>query len=95
VATNGRTSDVELILLAHKKTSSDSHETLGVTAGYFGTNSRRFELKKDRARWRWLVITVQFRNGHGFNGPSAYNTNSCVARTNMFCDLRGRMGVGI
>jgi len=63
-------------------------------AGYFGT--RRLELKKDHARWRCLVVTVQFGNGHGINGPSTYNANSCVARANMFCDLRGRnMCVGM
>lgn len=81
--------------MAHNK-SSDSHETLGAMARYFGTNSRRLELKKDRARWRRLVVTVQYGNGHGINGPSTYNANSCVDRVNMFSDLRGRnMGVRI
>jgi hypothetical protein len=37
VATNVRTSDVARILLAHNKASADSHETLTVMAGYFGT----------------------------------------------------------
>jgi hypothetical protein len=91
-----RTTDVALILLLHKKASSDCYETLGAMVRYFGTNSRRLELKKDRARWRWLVVKVQFGNGHGIYGSSTYNTNSCVARANMFCGLRGRnMGVGI
>lgn len=91
-----RFTDVALIILLHKKASSDCHEMLGVMVGYFGTNSRRLELKKDRARWRWLAVKVQFGNGHGINGSSTYNTNSCVARANMCCGLRGRnIGVGI